>query len=131
MGGGGGGWGSVASRAKRVFQVDTGADEEASESLQEVLQLPDDLRVHALHEDGEALVAHQSLLGLELLVDELLQGDAVHRVLQGQLRRDKHRRYKSPSRSKEPASLALEKGGMEGGGGYISSRFFSRFRFFF
>lgn len=77
---------------KTHIEVETGGADETSEPLQEVLQLPDDLRVHALHEDGEALVAHQSLLGLELLVDKLLQGDAVHRVLQGQLQRDKQRR---------------------------------------
>lgn len=89
-----GGGGQCSIMGKTRIEVKTGGDEhgQASEALQEVLQLPDDLRVHALHEDGKALVAHQRLLGLELLIDKLLQGDAVHRVLQGQLQRDKQRR---------------------------------------
>ena len=56
-----------------------------SEALQKLLQLGDDLGVHRLHEGLEALLSQQLLLGLELLVDELLQGHGVHGVLQGQL----------------------------------------------
>ena len=56
-----------------------------SEALQKLLQLGDDFGVHCLHEGLEALLSQQLLLGLELLVDELLQGHGVHGVLQGQL----------------------------------------------
>lgn len=90
-----GGEGQCSITGTTRLKVETGADKlgEASQSLKEVLELPDDLRVHALHEGGEALVAHQRLLGLELLVDKLLQGDAVHRVFQGQLQGDRQRRH--------------------------------------
>lgn len=43
------------------------------ESLQKLLQLGDDLCVHCLHEGLEALFPQDLLLGLELLIDELLQ----------------------------------------------------------
>lgn len=60
-----------------------------SESLEELLELPDELCIHGLHQDPEALVPHQGLLSLQLLIDKLLERNAVHRVLQGQLRRDR------------------------------------------
>lgn len=60
-----------------------------SESLQKLLQLGDNLCVHCLHEGLEALLSQDLLLGLELLVDELLQRHCVHRVLQGQLETEK------------------------------------------
>lgn len=56
-----------------------------SESLEEFLELPDELCVHSLHQDPEALVPHQRLLRLQLLIDKLLEGNTVHRVLEGQL----------------------------------------------
>ena len=56
-----------------------------SEALEELLELPDELRVHGLHQDPEALVPHHGLLRLQLLIHKLLERDAVHRVLQGQL----------------------------------------------
>lgn len=56
-----------------------------SEALQELLELSDELCVHRLHQGPEALVPHQGLLCFQLLVDKLLQGNAVHRILQGQL----------------------------------------------
>lgn len=55
------------------------------ESLQELLQLGDNLCVHRFHEGLEALLPQDLLLRLELLIDELLQRHCVHRVLQGQL----------------------------------------------
>ena len=56
-----------------------------SHSLEELLQLSDDLRVHRLHQRREGLVAHPSLLGCQLLIHVLLHGHAVHWILQGQL----------------------------------------------
>lgn len=55
------------------------------ESLQKLLQLGDNLCVHCFHKGLEALLPQDLLLGLELLIDELLQRHCVHRVLQGQL----------------------------------------------
>lgn len=55
------------------------------ESLQELLQLGDNLCVHCFHKGLEALLPQDLLLGLELLIDELLQRHCVHRVLQSQL----------------------------------------------
>lgn len=55
------------------------------ESLQKLLQLSDNLCVHCFHKGLEALLPQDLLLGLELLIDELLQRHCVHRVLQGQL----------------------------------------------
>lgn len=63
-----------------------------SEALQELLELPDKLSVHRLHQGPEARVPHQGLLRLQLLIDELMKGNAVHRVLQGQLQQDKRRK---------------------------------------
>lgn len=54
------------------------------ESLQKLLQLGDNLCVHCFHKGLEALLPQDLLLGLELLIDELLQRHCVHRVLQGQ-----------------------------------------------
>lgn len=62
-----------------------------SESLEEFLELPDELCVHGLHQDPEALIPHQRLLSLQLLIDKLLERNAVHRVLQGQLERDQEK----------------------------------------
>lgn len=52
-----------------------------SKPLEELLELPDKLCVHCLHQDPKAWVSHQSLLCLQLLIDELMKGNAVHRVL--------------------------------------------------
>lgn len=59
------------------------------EALEELLELPDELCVDRLHQDSEALVPHHGLLCFQLLVDKLLERNAVHRVLQGQLQWDK------------------------------------------
>lgn len=59
------------------------------EALEELLELPDELRVHSFHQGSKALVPHQGLLRLQLFIDKLLERNAVHRILQGQLQEDK------------------------------------------
>ena len=63
-----------------------------SEALKELLELPDELCVHSLHQGPKALVANQGLLCLQLFIDKLLERNAVHRVLKSQLQRDKENR---------------------------------------
>lgn len=57
--------------------------------MEELLELPDELRVHSFHQGSKALVPHQGLLRLQLFIDKLLERNAVHRILQGQLQEDK------------------------------------------
>lgn len=58
------------------------------EALEKFLELPDELRVHGFHQSPKALVPHQGLLRLQLFIDKLLERNAVHWVLQGQLQKD-------------------------------------------
>lgn len=109
-----GGWGGQCTiRGNTHFMVVTKDDgdnhDDDSESLEEILELADELRVDALHEAGEALVAQQRLLGLQLLVDKLLQGDAVHRVLQGQLQRDRKSRQEVALHQETHQALLLHR----------------------
>ena len=62
-----------------------------SEPLEELLELPDELCVHGLHQDAEVLVPHQGLLRLQLLVHKLLERHTVHWVLKGQLQPGKQK----------------------------------------
>lgn len=73
-----GGEGSIRQRCLCKVVKDCSCD---SEALEELLELPDELCVHGLHQGPKALVPHQSLLRLQLLIDKLLERDAVHRVL--------------------------------------------------
>lgn len=74
------------------------SEETDSEPLEELLELPDELCVHGLHQDAEAWVPHQGLLRLQLLVDELMEGNTVHRVLQGQLQPGREEKRKNRGR---------------------------------